>query len=86
MIDHNHFICHFIFGGHLLNIPRIIQNKKGHNFIQVVAFSTGREARTLWKILFLFLNLIIKLLRFRIQLFFYIICPDFVRPSTELTN
>ena len=21
MIDHNHFICHFIFGGHLLNIP-----------------------------------------------------------------
>ena len=46
MIDHNHFICHFIFGGHLLNIPRIIQNKKGHNFIQVVAFSTGREART----------------------------------------
>ena len=22
MIDHNHFICHFIFGGHLLNIPR----------------------------------------------------------------
>ena len=23
MIDHNHFICHFIFGGHLLNIPKI---------------------------------------------------------------
>ena len=23
MIDHNHFICHFIFGGHLLNIPMI---------------------------------------------------------------
>ena len=23
MIDHNHFICHFIFGGHLLNIPII---------------------------------------------------------------
>ena len=23
MIDHNHFICHFIFGGHLLNIPQI---------------------------------------------------------------
>ena len=23
MIDHNHFICHFIFGGHLLNIPNI---------------------------------------------------------------
>jgi len=22
MIDHNHFICHFIFGGHLLNIPK----------------------------------------------------------------
>ena len=22
MIDHNHFICHFIFGGHLLNIPQ----------------------------------------------------------------
>ena len=21
MIDHNHFICHFILGGHLLNIP-----------------------------------------------------------------
>ena len=27
MIDHNHFICHFIFGGHLLNIPK----KKKHN-------------------------------------------------------
>ena len=24
MIDHNHFICHFIFGGHLLNIPNYI--------------------------------------------------------------
>ena len=24
MIDHNHFICHFIFGGHLLNIPKEI--------------------------------------------------------------
>ena len=24
MIDHNHFICHFIFGGHLLNIPKKI--------------------------------------------------------------
>ena len=24
MIDHNHFICHFIFGGHLLNIPKYI--------------------------------------------------------------
>ena len=23
MIDHNHFICHFIFGGHLLNIPKV---------------------------------------------------------------
>ena len=23
MIEHNHFICHFIFGGHLLNIPKI---------------------------------------------------------------
>ena len=23
MIDHNHFICHFIFGGHLLNIPNL---------------------------------------------------------------
>ena len=23
MIDHNHFICHFIFGGHLLNIPKL---------------------------------------------------------------
>ena len=23
MIDHNHFICHFIFGGHLLNIPTV---------------------------------------------------------------
>ncbi|SCI14108.1 Uncharacterised protein [uncultured Bacteroides sp.] len=23
MIDHNHFICHFIFGGHLLNIPTL---------------------------------------------------------------
>ena len=23
MIDHNHFICHFIFGGHLLNIPHL---------------------------------------------------------------
>ena len=27
MIDHNHFICHFIFGGHLLNIPVIISTK-----------------------------------------------------------
>ena len=26
MIDHNHFICHFIFGGHLLNIPNYQQN------------------------------------------------------------
>ena len=25
MIDHNHFICHFIFGGHLLNIPKIAE-------------------------------------------------------------
>ena len=24
MIDHNHFICHFIFGGHLLNIPKFL--------------------------------------------------------------
>ena len=24
MIDHNHFICHFIFGGHLLNIPQLL--------------------------------------------------------------
>ena len=24
MIDHNHFICHFIFGGHLLNIPNVM--------------------------------------------------------------
>ena len=24
MIDHNHFICHFIFGGHLLNIPKYL--------------------------------------------------------------
>ena len=24
MIDHNHFICHFIFGGHLLNIPKCL--------------------------------------------------------------
>ena len=24
MIDHNHFICHFIFGGHLLNIPNVV--------------------------------------------------------------
>lgn len=23
MIDYNHFICHFIFGGHLLNIPTV---------------------------------------------------------------
>ena len=29
MIDHNHFICHFIFGGHLLNIPNIYQIKMG---------------------------------------------------------
>ena len=27
MIEHNHFICHFIFGGHLLNIP-IQRHKK----------------------------------------------------------
>ena len=26
MIDHNHFICHFIFGGHLLNIPNLRTN------------------------------------------------------------
>ena len=25
MIDHNHFICHFIFGGHLLNIPHYLK-------------------------------------------------------------
>ncbi|SCI48684.1 Uncharacterised protein [uncultured Bacteroides sp.] len=29
MIDHNHFICHFIFGGHLLNIPYIQQYRTG---------------------------------------------------------
>ena len=28
MIDHNHFICHFIFGGHLLNIPVLNLIKK----------------------------------------------------------
>ena len=28
MIDHNHFICHFIFGGHLLNIPLLSQDNK----------------------------------------------------------
>ena len=22
IIDHNHFVCHFIFWGHLLNIPK----------------------------------------------------------------
>ena len=27
MIDHNHFICHFIFGGHLLNIPESLSCK-----------------------------------------------------------
>ena len=27
MIDHNHFICHFIFGGHLLNIPNYLKKK-----------------------------------------------------------
>ena len=27
MIDHNHFICHFIFGGHLLNIPVNMSHK-----------------------------------------------------------
>ena len=26
MIDHNHFICHLIFGGHLLNIPSYPRN------------------------------------------------------------
>jgi len=26
MIDHNHFICHFIFGGHLLNIPTSVED------------------------------------------------------------
>ena len=31
MIDHNHFICHFIFGGHLLNIPK----KELHRFLTV---------------------------------------------------
>ena len=31
MIDHNHFICHFIFGGHLLNIPKIRWNEKRAN-------------------------------------------------------
>ena len=29
MIDHNHFICHFIFGGHLLNIPK--DSKEGRD-------------------------------------------------------
>ena len=28
MIDHNHFICHFIFGGHLLNIPKRLDSKE----------------------------------------------------------
>ena len=28
MIDHNHFICHFIFGGHLLNIPFYVQSAR----------------------------------------------------------
>ena len=27
MIDHNHFICHFIFGGHLLNIPTMMNKE-----------------------------------------------------------
>ena len=35
MIDHNHFICHFIFGGHLLNIPK-----------KAVSFSNGMETET----------------------------------------
>ena len=29
MIDHNHFICHFIFGGHLLNIPKLKKEWNG---------------------------------------------------------
>ena len=29
MIDHNHFICHFIFGGHLLNIPNMTKQLWG---------------------------------------------------------
>jgi len=32
MIDHNHFICHFIFGGHLLNIPKKGCPKKTASF------------------------------------------------------
>ena len=30
MIDHNHFICHFIFGGHLLNIPNYLSTEGGN--------------------------------------------------------
>ena len=33
MIDHNHFICHFIFGGHLLNIPKSYSMKNGKTMI-----------------------------------------------------
>ena len=35
MIDHNHFICHFIFGGHLLNIPT-------YSCFYIAAYSGGR--------------------------------------------
>ena len=34
MIDHNHFICHFIFGGHLLNIPPIAEIIKNRNRVK----------------------------------------------------
>ena len=46
MIDHNHFICHFIFGGHLLNIPifcdflsyLVIRDKKTCHFRNLLFF------------------------------------------------
>ena len=33
MIDHNHFICHFIFGGHLLNIPKYTNKLTVEDFV-----------------------------------------------------
>ena len=42
MIDHNHFICHFIFGGHLLNIPKKSRLKRdGFSFYIRLSYSTS---------------------------------------------
>ena len=40
MIDHNHFICHFIFGGHLLNIPKQTPQQQYRNATSIRGLGT----------------------------------------------